>query len=274
MALSDGLVGYWSPWLGSSGYRLLDRTRYANHGTLTNMDAGTDWVGATIQGRSGFALDFDGINDRVSIEKNPILGASDFTLATWVYRNSGSGHLIANQFSGPGSEFTGFRFYNLTSAAAGINANAFVLATARVSFVANNIWSSPTDSYPAGVWKHGVVVFRTGSQPQFFVDGLLVATTNWTGTTNANDIRWGTVDRGIGFGRSSQTYESAQLNGRQAENIIWNRALTASEVWQAYVAAPGGMWQDRPRRSRVYFGASGFKAYWAKRQSQLIGGGV
>ena len=67
MALSDGLVGYWSPWLGSSGYRLLDRTAYANHGSLVNMDAGTDWIGATIQGRSGYALDFDGTNDYVSL---------------------------------------------------------------------------------------------------------------------------------------------------------------------------------------------------------------
>jgi hypothetical protein len=42
---------------------LLDRSGYGNHGTLTNMDAGTDWVGS----QYGWALDFDGVDDYVSI---------------------------------------------------------------------------------------------------------------------------------------------------------------------------------------------------------------
>jgi len=42
--LWDGCVGAWNPGLGPSGLTLRDWSPYKNHGTLTNMDAGTDWV--------------------------------------------------------------------------------------------------------------------------------------------------------------------------------------------------------------------------------------
>ena len=58
-----GLVGAWCPSLGPSGYTLLDRSGRGNHGTLTNMDAGSDWLGMP----GGWALDFDGTNDSVAI---------------------------------------------------------------------------------------------------------------------------------------------------------------------------------------------------------------
>jgi len=89
MALSDGLVGYWSAWLGSSGYRLLDRSGRGNHGTLTNMDAGTDWVGATVRGRSGFVNDFDGSNDRAELSRTISLSSASFSLSMWANQNSG-----------------------------------------------------------------------------------------------------------------------------------------------------------------------------------------
>jgi hypothetical protein len=62
--LSRGLVGCWL-FNDGSGEQVLDIAGN-NHGTLTNMDAPTDWVG----GKDGWALDFDGTNDYVRIEDN------------------------------------------------------------------------------------------------------------------------------------------------------------------------------------------------------------
>ncbi|MFZ9091603.1 MAG: hypothetical protein ACO3FE_16115, partial [Planctomycetaceae bacterium] len=54
--LWDGVVGYWAPCLGPTGTRLHDVSRGNSWGTLTNMDAATEWV---IDGGQ-YALDFDG----------------------------------------------------------------------------------------------------------------------------------------------------------------------------------------------------------------------
>jgi hypothetical protein len=56
-----GVRGLWLPNAGVQGATLFDWSGYAKHGTLTNMDPATDWVG----GRYGHELDLDGVNDRV-----------------------------------------------------------------------------------------------------------------------------------------------------------------------------------------------------------------
>lgn len=68
MALSDNLQGWWCPSLDTSGNgttTLTDLSGNGNNGTLTNMDAGTDWVADTDSGGVR-ALDFDGSNDRIA----------------------------------------------------------------------------------------------------------------------------------------------------------------------------------------------------------------
>lgn len=84
MALSDGLVGLWSPFLGSSGYRLLDRSGRGSHGVLETFDAGTDWVGASVKGRSGYALDFDGDTDIVTFPTPNISFGASASFTMWL----------------------------------------------------------------------------------------------------------------------------------------------------------------------------------------------
>jgi hypothetical protein len=58
-----GLVGAWVPALGVTGGILFDQSPYKRHGTLTNMDASTDWL----IGKYGYTLDFDNTNEEVLI---------------------------------------------------------------------------------------------------------------------------------------------------------------------------------------------------------------
>ena len=64
--LWDGLVGAWMPSLGVTGETLRDVSGNDNHGTLTNMDAATDWV-ATSKGK---ALYFDNNVHKVDYNTN------------------------------------------------------------------------------------------------------------------------------------------------------------------------------------------------------------
>jgi hypothetical protein len=56
--------------------------------------------------------------------------------------------------------------------------------------------------------------------------------------------------------------------------IIFNTALTANEVREIYRRGRGYGVFPEPDFDEGYAAAAGFKAYWARRQSQLIGGGV
>jgi hypothetical protein len=76
-------VAAWIPSLDTAGNGTTTLTDLvgSNNGTLTNMDAATDWVADTDAGGVR-ALDFDGVNDRVSLGSAIVLSAP-FTVSVW-----------------------------------------------------------------------------------------------------------------------------------------------------------------------------------------------
>jgi len=58
------------------------------------MDPDTDWV----SGKAGLALDFDGLNDFVSVPDDAALdfGTGDFTVMVWVYKHSATANFKNN----------------------------------------------------------------------------------------------------------------------------------------------------------------------------------
>lgn len=251
MALSDGLVGYWSAWQGSSGYRLLDRAR-SNQGTLTNMDAGTDWVGATVRGRSGYALDFDGTDDFVDPANVTGVGFGNFTFAAWV-RTS----VVARRY---------MIASNLTDVASEGHWLAFETSNRLYSYFGSELFATATGITLADNNWHLVGVTRLGTTGTLFADGRQIGSSGAIGGFDAGKGNFRIGARGDSLIQNWQ--------GQMAEIAIWNRAATASDFLELFRLGPG--WYQ-PYRKRAYGYAAtvaGFKAYWARRQSQLIGGGV
>lgn len=229
MALSDGLVGYWSPWLGSSGYTLLDRTRYANHGTLTNMDAGTDWLGASILGRSGWYLDFDGSNDRTVNTSNSIytFGTRNFSFGGWFYLNATTGSYgpLITTWGNSSNAFSGRWFLGMFD------------TRVRVFDSVGNIAITYTPT--TAVWNHYVVSKMSGVVT-LYVDGISQGT-----YTGANQ-NWST-DGAVSIGGTSNGF----ANMRCAEAFASRNGLTEAEVRELYRLGPG--WYQPYQRKRYAF---------------------
>lgn len=224
MALSDGLVGYWSAWLGSSGYRLLDRTGRGNHGTLTNMDAGTDWVGATIQGRSGYALDFDNTNDVVSVPHLSYLDSGHFTISCWYFTPTVSGfNQIVAQWQAVGAPGP-IAFRNGAAIAWQIQNRA---TTANI--LTANSWH--------------FLSFICGPSLRVICNGVLDSNSAVVGVQSNSEpflIGGPVLSAGTGAG-----------NCRIADVVIHTRALTVAEHVDLYVRGPG--WYQPYQRKRYAF---------------------
>jgi len=237
----QNIVGRWCPSAGATGPRLLDRSGRGNHGTLTNMDSASDWV---VSGGKG-ALDFDGVNDYVDCGNQVPFFPTTHTMSMWVlWRDTSSFDRAWSYYdSGP-------TFYK------GFGNNWAIVFTGQFAW-------SPSPSVPMnnGVWQH-VVYTRRGTDASMFTDGVLRA----TGSINATFSQTNTVR----IGASTSNFEPTSMIGD--DFIIFNTALTASEVLEVYRRGRGYGIGASPHRSRRP--AAGFKAYWANRRSQLIGGGV
>jgi len=84
--ITSGLL-YWWKLDDATGSSTAADSAGSNAGTLTNMDANTDWVA----GRIGGGLDFDGTNDYVnlpSVSSTLFNGTNAWTISGWVYHRA------------------------------------------------------------------------------------------------------------------------------------------------------------------------------------------
>ena len=85
-----------------------------------------------------------------------------------------------------------------------------------------------------------------------------------------------TLNRIGQYASGGGVYAPYMWDGLLDDMTVLNRMLTANEIQQLYQLGRGGMYGRRRRTLRrvgVEQGAA-FKAYWARRQNQIIGGGV
>lgn len=225
-SLSRGLVGAWCPSLGASGFRLIDRSGYNNHGRLTNMDPGTDWVPSG----GKLALDFDGVNDGVSVgsfNMNTLNNATNF-VSFWI--NPTNTNVIARPI-GVGEFGNNFAMrYNFENL--------------EFTFGGTAVLSVPmSNANYAGKWTH-VCGVADSSGARMFFNGVQVGTRSDTvGITKTTGL-------GIGyrFGVNSD-YFTGQLDDVR----IYNRVLTPSEIRLLYTNGRGvGLQPEvKPKRARI-----------------------
>lgn len=101
-----GELSWWCPSLDDTGNgttTLYDLVGTRN-GTLTDMDAATDWVADTASGGVR-ALDFDGNNDRVAIGTHSEFGSTILSISAWIKPSttSGSDKAIVSQVNSAGT---------------------------------------------------------------------------------------------------------------------------------------------------------------------------
>ena len=236
-SLRQGLLGAWCPSLGATGYRLLDRSGRGNHGTLTNMDAGTDWVG----GPRGPVLDFDGANDHVSIGNIQTEIANGYTLSAWIkYTASHIGQIISRDDSTTVERFFQFRVDTSN------NTIRFVRYNSSNILVTNILTAATVNN---GKWRHVLACFGLSFGSMIFVDGLLSAT---DASTTANRSGSGSpLHIASRFSNNIATNES--FNGQMDDVRFYIRALNLAEI-RLLASEPGiGL---RPERVSVYFGES------------------
>jgi hypothetical protein len=241
-----GLIGAWCPSLGATGFRWLDRSGRNNHCSMLNT-ASTAW--RTSGGKLAFF--HDGTDDRVfsSLFRMSAMGSQTNSFSIWINPTTTNAQTRIFGIGEFGVSFgVRFNFQNLE----------FVFGGTAVLSVAM------TSATYANRWAH-ICGVADASGARLFFDGVQVGTRSDTvslAKTNGLGI-------GYRFGVNSDFY-----SGLTDDLRIYSRTLTPAEIRQIYTAGRGfGLSPERPKR-RGRAAAAGFKSYWARRQSQLIGGGV
>jgi hypothetical protein len=204
------MVGYWSPVLtGPTGLQLLDLSGENNFGTLTNMDAATDWV----SDRYGSVLDFDGTNDRAQLSRTVSLSTTSFAISLWAQQNTGGiGMPIGDRTST--ISYVWFRSGNYLR---------FSTPSGLVEFTGVTTFTG---------WNHlvltGVPTSSSLSSITLFWNGIRqapISVINGTFTLNT-----------IGDGYTSQSFP---FPGRIAELVAWSRPMTDGGAASLFAMRPG-----------------------------------
>jgi hypothetical protein len=225
-SLRQGLVGAWCPSLGASGFRLIDRSGYNNHGTLTNM-APTSWV-ASNKG----AINFTAGN--IPLNFLPFLGP--LTVSIWI-RKTGNPAALEVPFScSQASGFFNQMFF------IGVETDGRIRFQGRSSNTDNNAYS--TSSLQANTWTHVCGFGEFGKSVSIAINGRVEATST---SATVNSITG--VSGVIGSYDQGRVYNP--YLGMFDDTRIYKRALTPAEINLLYTGGRGvGLAPERIKHRR------------------------
>ena len=224
--LTNGLVGLWS-FNGAdvSGTTAYDRSGQGNDGTLTNSPTVTT-------GKIGQALDFDGVNDHVYIGSGGSTTLFDttkpLTVSVWTYlRNYSTTYpniMVLKSTAGNSLEF----FYSNSGGYEGIN-----FGSGSVTFPKRKSASASIPNTLLNSWHHTVLVFdgvstSAPSSYKLYLDGIEIDTMDTATLATPANIS------SIGWITGSQWFP-----GKLDDVRVYNRALSATEIWNLYQAGGG-----------------------------------
>lgn len=217
------------------------RESYPGSGTtwrdISRGTAGTLLNGPIYNSNNRGSIVFDGVDDYAEYGYIPELSnLLNITVSYWYYPTTTNA-----------TKAIGGRYNNLqpTGSPSGLNNGWHFLYTSdgifyfagRESGTSYLSILTPT-SYPINNW-YNVVGTKQGSLWSLYVNGILrVSGNRGTGTIPFydNDLQIGALKQGI---LGVNQYVGNYLNGRVAQCLIFNRALSAAEVLQNYNATKG-----------------------------------
>lgn len=210
----NGLVGAWIPFLGVTGFELIDRSGRGNHAPFNNMEI-DDWViQMDHRGVSDYAINIDNFED-ITIP-DPIVSGYPFTvLASSTVGSSGFEGWFDIAHSGS----------NNINYSVGINANKARLFVR--DGVSGDVNLDGTDTLTTDTWHQIVGIFRHNTSRDLFVDGLY----DKTGTTNVSFN--GNVDR-AGYGWLADSSPGFRNTGNEGHVLVYNRELDPGEILWHY----------------------------------------
>ena len=205
-------VGWWKMDEGQ-GTVVHDESGNGNTGTMTNMDAGTDWVA----GKNNGALDFDGGNDYVCTANNPFSSAqigTNGTMSAWLKMDSTSTTNMALDEE----SYAGIGYGTIdTSVTTQLKCRIYDGSTKVVNIGAPEL----------GRWYH-VVMTWNGTTMSCYSNGNLV------GSVSASGMNPDGYSRPLCLGTNAYAPGSGMFDGQIDDVRIYNYSLSAEQVKQIF----------------------------------------
>jgi hypothetical protein len=217
--LTEGLVGNWTfdgkdIDLASSTKEIYDASGQGNNG---------DWVShatTTAIGKIGQAIDFDGVDDYISVPNAAQFNLFPMTASAWFKStNKNSKSIVTNYVAG---SLNGFALFSQFYAGGELGAWYFG-SGGDVGYTNGNITAS---GYFDGNWHLATFVVDSGGG-YLYVDGVLKSSGTWAGSPSVSTTGQ-TLAIGIYPG-------SGNFDGAIDETRIYNRALSADEIKRLYL---------------------------------------
>jgi hypothetical protein len=205
--IKEGLVGHWT-FNEGAGDTAYDYSGNNNHGTLSNPN----WP----QGK-GWAMDFDGVSDGVTINSINDIPNRYATLSVWI-NPSVLGQSI--------KQISGFRYPGYSNGPLSIRTNPNDYASSRLIYTDStytDLSSSDLVFNQPSEWYHLVIV-RDNLNFKMYVDGFL---NNQTAALDKDLYTSGVFD--IGYHNNESFF-----NGQIDDVRVYDRALSASEITDLY----------------------------------------
>lgn len=202
---------------GPTGDTLYDLSGRNRNGTLTGMDAATDWTRHT----GAYALDLDGTNDQITIANPAGIPSYAMSFSIWL-RTTTDSYGVIFSITNPSAAKSGDIWVgnNVT----GTVNNEIITATTSMGASTIRAYASADRTFFNGSWRHVCVVFN-GTGTVFYVDGVRRTTTVGGGQTDngrfwdmaftPTKCRIGSVDFGSGDASfATMTWDDARVYSR------------------------------------------------------------
>jgi hypothetical protein len=203
-----------------SGTTWRDLTTNNNNGTLTN--------GPVFNSLNQGSIVFDGVNDFVSIPTPTNLlsfGTNPFTISLWIFPTYiWSGGFVSQTIL---SNYINYNFDYISYFYLGlINSNSF---NNQITILDSNGNFMLGYTIPVNQWTN-VVFTRNGNNFTSYRNGITQSTI--VNISNYSGVRTNKICGGVG----GTVNEIISFGGRLSQTLIYNRAITAAEVRQNYIA--------------------------------------